>query len=255
MSKNKNGAKDSWLSFWNAYRNREACDESDLFFQVGKTVNKVPIPVEAFRYMVDRIADKLQLTTDDHLMDYCCGNGLLTYEFAKRVRNVTAIDFTTHLIVTARRLKALPNITYCLGDVKAPLHTLLSCQNLLPNAFLMYDALAYFEPKDLNAIIKNILHLLDKRPFRMFLGHIPNSDLKWNFYNTPERRARHLENEKNPANTNDGLGRWWSANEIEQLCQQLGLTVSIENQPPELSNYRMDALISSKLGNPSKITL
>ena len=59
-----------------------------------------------------------------------------------------------------------------------------------------------------------------------------------------KRRARHLENEGTPGNTNDGMGRWWQVGEIESVGRKYGLRVEVADQPPEISNYRMTALIS-----------
>jgi len=241
--------KYSWQRFWDNYLDREPVTEDDLFRQVAHTVNGQPIPRELFNRMRDRIVAQLQLSPVDHLLEFCCANGLLSCELAAHVGYLTGIDFAPRLVRTAQQMKSRPHTAYILGDATAPLSTWID-NTTFPNKLLMNYSLAYFEPAHLDTLLSNILNHLGRRPFDFLASGIPNLDLKWNFYNTPERRARHLENEKQPVNTNDGLGRWWRANEIEQICRQHGLTVLIENQPPELSNYRMDALISSTVSNP-----
>lgn len=236
-----------WQSFWGNYRNADARTEDELFVQVGKTISRQPIPRDMFTNMVDRIIDRLQLGAEDHLLDLCCGNGLISFELAQVTGHVTGVDFAEHMIRAARKFKALPNIDYHVGDVSLPIADMVdgafmnSCG--MPGKYLMNDALAYFDPMALGTIVDNICAARSGQPFRLLLTGIPNTALKWNFYDTPERKLRHSENLRIGDDTNDGLGRWWNAAEIESACAQRGLEVSIDNQPDSISNYRMDALI------------
>jgi cyclopropane fatty-acyl-phospholipid synthase-like methyltransferase len=194
--------------------------------------------------MVESIVAELQLSREDHLLDLCCGNGLVSYELASHVARLTGIDFVERNIRTAQKRKCKENTTYVLGDARTTLSTLIG-EGAFPNKCLMNGSLAYFGPAELDTILNNILRHLAGRSFRFLLTAIPRFDLKWNFYNTPERVARHLENEKRPDNTNDGVGRWWKAEEIEEVGSRHGLHVIVTNQPPNLSNFRMDALVTS----------
>ena len=49
-----------WKIFWEQYRNKETKEEKDLFFQVGKTINKVEISQEVFEAMIEDIISKLK---------------------------------------------------------------------------------------------------------------------------------------------------------------------------------------------------
>ena len=236
-----------WKDFFQTYRNASVATEADLFFQVGRTVNRIPTSEEVFRKLVARIIARLRLSPQDHLFEYCCGNGLVTFELAAAVRKVTAIDFTEHYVQTARRLKGRDNIAYQVADAAAPLQGLVSRRDL-PNKFFMASALAYFSPPELEEILRNLLRLVGKNPFQFFITEIPNARLKWNFYNTPERVARHLENEERSPGTNDGVGRWWRAEEIQDICAGLKVNVKIQNMPPQFYNYRMEALVSPGRG-------
>jgi SAM-dependent methyltransferase len=230
----------SWLEFWNNYRGSQAHCEDDLFVQVGKTINKEPINRSIFSAMILRLRAQLQLGCGDHLLDLCCGNGLVSYELAKYVRRVTAVDFSEHLIRSALEMKWAPNIKYVCNDVSKPLDDLADS---VPNKILMNDALAYFEPGTLRSMLSNFIDSLDGAPMVLLITGVPNYDLRWNFYNTPERKARFLESEANGGGDNDGLGRWWQTDEIESLCREFNLSCEIEDQPIEISSYRMDVLI------------
>ena len=237
--------RNNWQSFWDSYRNADARSEDDLFVQVGKTIAREPIPRDMFANMVERIVERLQLGREDHLLDMCCGNGLVSFELASVAARVSAVDFADHLIRAARTFKSLPNIDYRVGDVTLPISDLVGAvaADDLPDKFLMNDALAYFDPEALGTIVDNIRDARDGKPFRFLLTGIPNSALKWNFYDTPERKLRHAEHLRAGDDANDGMGRWWDAGEIEAACAERGLQVDIQNQPDSISDYRMDALI------------
>lgn len=236
-----------WQSFWSNYRNAEARSEDDLFVQVGKTIARQPIPRDMFVVMVKKIISRLELGREDRLLDMCCGNGLISFELARVAGRVTGVDFADHLIKAAIKFKSLSNIDYRVGDVTLPIVNLvdgaLGASSDMPDKYLMNDALAYFDPDALRKILDNVCAARNDQPFRFLLTGIPNSVLKWNFYDTPDRKLRHSENMHAGDETNDGLGRWWAPSEIESVCARRGLQVQITNQPEIISNYRMDALI------------
>src|SRR5208337_116663 len=134
--------------------------------------------------------------------------------------------------------------SYVMGDVTTALANLVGTASI-PTKFLLHYSLAYFTPAQLSTILRNMRAHLKGHRFRFLLTGIPNNALQGSLYDTEERRARHLENEKVCKDTNDGLGRWWAKDEIEGICRNHGLTVAVRNQMRSLSNYRMDVLISA----------
>src|ERR1051325_4969727 len=146
----------AWKAFWDNYRPREPENDGDLFFQVGKTVNREPIPHYVFRRLLERLVAQLDLSLADHLLDLCCGNGLVSYDLAAHVGRLTGIDFAENLIRAAQKWKSRDNVAYYVGDVTAPLSSLFG-EGVCPNKILMNDALAYFEPADLDCILGNLL--------------------------------------------------------------------------------------------------
>jgi SAM-dependent methyltransferase len=237
---------DFWRSYWASYGPDKPNGEADLFRQVGHTVGKQPIPYNVFEQIFLRISTLLGVSQDDHVLDLCCGNGLISYELAKHAGHVTGIDFVERNIAAAKEYKSSSNITYLTEDVTQSLVSMFESTTLAsrPNKILMYFSLGYFIPSQLSMILQSVTELSDGRNFRILLGGVPNSALKNNFYNTEARRERHEANEIVAPNTNDGMGRWWSSEEIEDCCQQRGLVAEIINQPSTISNFRMDAVIT-----------
>jgi len=241
---NPNSPSKYWQQFWNNYLGRPPVTTDDLLQQVAKTVNKKPVPMEIIKCMIEMISKQLTLTPADCLLDFCCGNGLLDEHLSAHVGKLVGVDFAQNLIETAQKLKQHPNITYQFGDVISPLESLVG-RDIKPNKYLMVDSLGYFQPAELDTILDNIKKHLAGKPFQFLLTGIPNYDLKWNYYDTPERAARHLDNEQRTANINDGIGRWWQAAEVMTICSKHGLFLRATNQPHCLSNYRMDVVIST----------
>jgi hypothetical protein len=66
--------------------------------------------------------------------------------------------------------------------------------------------------------------------------------LKWNFYNTEERKAAYLESIQEGDFSGKGIGYWWKKKEFESLAQQLNLTYVIEDQEKHISTYRSNLL-------------
>lgn len=240
---------DDWKEFWDNYlQNKHAKTdiqtEDDLFLQVARTVNKKPIEKDAFLLIIDVIKERLELSKNDVLVDLCCGNGIFTYHLHSDVKQIIGVDFSAPIIDAANKFKSGENITYCLGSVVTFLqdfHT--QFPGVFPNKYLMNDAIAYFSPEDLREILINIKNI-SAPAFKCLFRGAPDEDLKWNFYNTEERKQRYLDNQAKGDHTNDGLGRWWTKQEIQAICDELGLKLTFLSQHPTISDYRMDIEIS-----------
>ena len=230
-----------WKSFFGNYRNKTVQTNADLFTQVGRTINGKPISEEEFQRGVRHVATALALTPSDVLFEFCCGNGLVCYELAGMVRHVIGVDFTEHLIEAAGTHRQRANIQYHLGDALQPITPF--ARTARPNKYLMGFALGHFDPGGLRTVLEHILEISQHGTFLFFVTGIPDAANKWSFYNSPERRERALENERAGSVINDGIGRWWTADEIISVTRELGLSAEVRPEPPGLTNYRMDALI------------
>ena len=196
--------KTDWKNFWQSYRKTRVAGEEDLFFEVGKTINQRPISEAAFQLSIDLVTRGLELSTHDRLLELCCGNGLMTRRLAPLVSEIRAVDFAEHLIANARKFAPAENVTYVCADATAYLNDLALRKDYASSKILLGDALCYFEPLDLDEMLRAAGRLTSDRFIFMATG-IPCDELKWNFYNTPERVKRYEENQLLPGNTNDGI--------------------------------------------------
>ena len=230
-----------WKEFWDTYRYNGTVSGDTLLEQVGRTVNGKPVDQDEFALSIRFVADKLALNADDVLLEYCCGNGLVSFELAKLVRRVLAMDFTAHLIESAQKFRNAGNIDYWLADALEPLPGRVGDEH--PNKFVMAFALGHFQPHELDRILMNLRKVNAEGPVRFLMTGIPNADRQWDFYNTPERKARFLEQEARGDTIKDGIGRWWTATEIEQVAEPYGLRVETFQEPGRTNHFRMAALL------------
>jgi SAM-dependent methyltransferase len=234
-------SKMDWKEFWNNYRNIEGELTPNRYLQVGKTVNRQPIAHEEFNAMVNDIAQNLNLQKEDELMELCCGNGLLTEPLSQCVKKIYAFDFTERLVKVAQECNVYENIEYAVGDAKGDLRSIFN-RDITQSKFLMNDSLGYFTIQELIGIINQVR----KDSFLFYLTGVPSDALKWNFYNTEERRKSYLKEEINGNCIFDGIGKWWKSDELLEVASLLKLNVSIIRQPIEMSSFRMNVLFSSK---------
>lgn len=233
-----------WRNFWNSYRKGEGTSEKDLFVEVGKTVQGKPIARAQFEQIIARIGNLLRLSPNDKLLELCCGNGLMTRALAPRVAEIEAVDFSEHLIAHARERTKETNVRYFCAEVLERLNRLIEARNFVPTKILLGDALAYFEPGALRSMLELIAGLTTGE-FLFLATNVPCDELKWNFYNTPDRKQRYAENQRQPSNTNDGLGRWWKKEELQRAGEELGIEATLFDQQVALSEYRIDVLFRS----------
>lgn len=233
----------SWEKYWDNYRNEKTESKDDLFYQVGKTINKEPISDAIFERLLDNIIQTLDLNKSDNLLEMCCGNGIVTKPLSLFCKNIYAFDFTNHLINTAKGNSFATNIVYKIGDAKESFLNLFDFQEK-PNKLLMCFSLGYFTTDDLSKMIEYLNDNLDSYLF--YITDIPNDNLKWNFYNTDERKEFYYSLIKKGDLSNNGMGKWWNYDEINTIAANHSLTCEIEKQT-EIYDYRMNVLFTKEI--------
>jgi hypothetical protein len=192
-----------------------------------------------FEIMIQDVVKKLSLRGDDVLLEMCCGNGLLTLPLSIYVKQIFAFDFTEHLVETAIKERKNDKIQYAVGDAKSDFFFNFEMTET-PTKFLMNDSLGYFSPIELTQIIERITARTDH--FLFYITGVPNENLKWNFYNTDERKAEYLVGLASGDTTAKGIGNWWKTEEFTRIAENLKISCVIENQEAHISNYRSNVL-------------
>jgi cyclopropane fatty-acyl-phospholipid synthase-like methyltransferase len=238
--------KKFWGDFWNAYPARAGADE--YFKQVGKTVNGAPISPAQFDALMNDITRLLALQSDDIVLDLCCGNGLITREIASKCQQVVGVDFSEILIQRAKENATSPNVKYIQMDVRQ----IRKLSTEYPGYFtkvLWYEALAFFDTKDLVEIL-DVLTIMTRKNAVILIGSVLDAERKWNFFNTFRRRFMYIVNIV-LLGKEVGLGKWWPRKEISDVCRKAGYEHEFHYQSKILhtAHYRIDVKLTRPAGS------
>lgn len=235
----------NWEEYWNALPRQVA--ETDFLQQVGRTVNGQPIPFVSLDIIADDIVSRLALGQSDHLLDMCCGNGLITARLSSYCGEITAVDFSESLIQIANKYFSKANVKYEIGDAK------IFFSGYDNNGFtkiLMNACVQHFEVNELQKMLTDMLR--QKSLSKIYLTSIPDKARLWNFYNTPERKADYEQRLKHGR---DAIGTWWDRAEFKEMAESLCYKTICFDQPTTLdtAHYRFDALLMPQIGKKQAI--
>ena len=228
-----------WRDYW-----EQIASENDPLVQVGRS-RKGVWGTEADLYVVvNHLKSILKLKKRDHLLDLCCGNGLLTRQLARHCAYTLGVDFSAGLIDHAAQ-HALPGrLEFAQADVchlgqelPADLHEKTFDKILLHFSFQYLDS--YVKGRD--AVAEMLPRL---RPGgQILIGDVPAQELSHRFYTTPELKLRHLLSR---IKGNNMMGKFWRGSELLKIGKELGLEVQRLEQPAHLpyAHYRYDYLLS-----------
>jgi cyclopropane fatty-acyl-phospholipid synthase-like methyltransferase len=210
--------------------------DSSLLKQVGKTINGQEISESQIALIIETVASALRLNASDSIIDLCCGNGLLTRRLAPLVKEIVGIDFTAHLIDTAKKYNSFDNIEYINLDVLCLDYSYFKGLKKI----LMYEALQHFSTEQLAVLLDELSSLGGGS--LVFLGSIPNKGRLRAYYDTDDKFEFYMkcESEGRPH-----MGHWWMMGEIEQLASKYGFNSTLLPQDTNLytAHYRFNVLL------------
>jgi cyclopropane fatty-acyl-phospholipid synthase-like methyltransferase len=225
-----------WRQYWDEFP--KGFTDSDFCRQVGRTANGgMPTPPGELEAVIDEVVSLLELGPQDHLLDLCCGNGLLTARLAEHCEDVVGVDFSEPMIRIARAHHSRSNIRYVEGSVL----NLNRCLDRTFDKICMVESLAYFGPDDLSRILHGVSDGDAPRTTLLFSG-VLNDEAKWSFFNTPERRAIYEQQQRQGKEI---MGRWWTRSEIEEIAARNGYKAEFSAQDARLNtaHYRFNLLM------------
>lgn len=214
----------------------KTCAPDDFWGQVRRTVNGKPVPQEQIDMMVEMIRQGLELTSEDVLLDLCCGNGALSYPLFDEVREYLGVDISPYLIEIANKnfkkdeshtFKQQTAYDFCVNET-------------IPERFtkmLWFSAFSYFSPTE----VKELLGSIEKRFVniqRLFIGSIPNKDNANAFF----KGNQQLDLDDHTT----AIGRWYSHDNFCDIVRECGWTPDVL---PSLTgfyqaHYRFNAILT-----------
>lgn len=210
--------------------------EFDLLNQVGKTYLGKTIDMEIFNIIILSIVDKLKINKHDNILDLGCANGLVSNHISKYAKFIDGFDLSDDLINIAKQYNKVENISFHTTNILNIDFKVFDAMKLY-----MYEVLQFFDMSKLKMLLQNISYNRDS--FSFFIGSIPDAQKLFEFYNTKERKKYYFSEvlEKEIFH----IGNWWYKEQIQYLCEELGLKCQIIEQDKRLhtAHYRFDCLI------------
>jgi ubiquinone/menaquinone biosynthesis C-methylase UbiE len=222
-----------WVKIWNE---NNIIQQTNLQSQVGRTYKGVPVSLEIWERTLNHLRTSLSLTTDDHLLDICAGNGLISSDFSQHVEKITSLDVSERLLMEIKKLN-IPNIKIVLGDLRD-----IEFPENSFSKIVFYFALQHFTENETVRIFLKIFRWLKKDGI-CYIGDIPDIDRKWNFYNTTEREEMYFS----MINDDDlHIGSWFKKDFLKKLANYSGfLSTDVFDQEKWMINskYRFDMVL------------
>ena len=226
---------DSDLSFYKEHP--KTCDPEDFWGQVKRTVNGKPVSQEQIDMIVEAVCNGLELSTNDVLLDLCCGNGALTTYFFARCSGGLGVDFSEYLIEVARRyFVRRPQEAFMLQDV---VEFALTHQE--PERFtkaVCYGSLMFF-PEEKTYTLLRTLRSRFTSIRRLIIGNLPDKAMKANFLLGGGHES---DVENDPGSP---IGIWRTEREFIELSAKSGWDAIISRMPFSFyaAHYRFDAVL------------
>lgn len=219
-----------WIKFWN---------ESDIIHsknphnQVGRTINKAPIDEDVWQRTLKFIFNKMSISKQDVVLDFCAGNGLISIPLSRKAQKVIAVDISEKLITQLENKKINNIIT-----IKKDIRTLDFKEKSFSKAML-YFAIQHFSEKEIISIFENAYKWL--KPHGIFyVGDIPDIEKMFEFFNNKEREKIFFDSTKKGKPI---IGTWFYKTFLIKLGEYAGFKkIEIIKQPVEFinSHYRFD---------------
>lgn len=224
----------SWKSFWSEHAKNSLRKDSN--YQVLRTINKKPVSKAQFHNILKDIENKLKISSNDNILDLCCGNVLITRHIASKCKHVIGVDFVKEL-VSRTNLKDCNNLSLLIGDANNVQFKQSSFDKII-----IYAGLQYFSYRDIIYLFESAKRWL-KIGGIFFIGDIPNKNRIWHFFNTYEREQIYFKSIKNKEKI---IGAWFEPEWLAKLgryCKYSNVDILNQSKILPYSHYRFDIIL------------
>lgn len=225
----------------NYYRSRvHANQRNNFLWQVGKTVNGKEVPIEQIELIVTTIAQNLNLQKDEKVLDFGCGNGLLTKKISHFVHKIVGLDMSSDLLEIAKEYNSEDNISYFKCDILDNRMIEETISEKYSKVYL-YEVIQHLNYLEIDRLFHNLNEITKKNSY-IFLGGILDIEKQWIFFNTKERRFSYFSG---IISDDDPLGSWYHKDFFYFLSKKYNMTAKCIPQNNDLytSHYRFDFLL------------
>lgn len=216
------------------------CDRNDIWTQVKRTVNGRPLPQEQISLIIETVAEMLELSPSDVLLDICCGNGALTHHWFARCAGGVGIDASPYLIEVANERFASGTTDRYIAT-EALSHIRASTGRSDFTKAVCYGSLQYFSRERAGELLAAINGRYPRLE-RLVVGNIPDLDRAAHFFSEGIPDASTL------ASPRSQIGVWYSEAEFGDLAWNAGWHCRVRRMPEcfHAAHYRFDAILTPR---------
>ncbi len=193
-----------------------------------------------YLYDIDDIAKKLDLKSQDKLLNVGCGNGLMELVLNYWVRSVDSVDFSEGMIERAKmNNKDNPNVEFFTGNILDLGFLKGGYDKVLCNSVIQYLS-------SLNEVIRAFQEIskVAKASTRVLISANPDKSKVEEFLSGYDKLDLSEEEKKKKKDINS-LSLWTDPNEVERLASGMGFKTQVLKMNPNIwqSWYMYDLLI------------
>jgi SAM-dependent methyltransferase len=177
------------------------------------------------------------LSTNDVLLDLCCGNGALATYFFARCSGGLGVDFSEYLIEVARKnFVRRPQESFFLQDVVEFARTYPDPQQF--TKAVCYGSLMFLPLDSIRALLAGLRSRFTSLR-RLFIGNLPDKAMLAEFFSNGNYTPG-IENDPGSP-----IGIWFAQREFIALAAQCGWAATILRMPESFyaADYRFDAML------------
>lgn len=216
----------------------KTCDPKNFWGQVKRTVNGKPMTQDQIDMIVAAIHRGLKISTNDVLLDLCCGNGALTTYLFSRCAGGLGVDFSEYLIdVAIKYFKKSPDEQYVLQDVVDFVKTYEHPERF--SKAMCYGSFMFLPHESAHDLLR-LLRLRFPAISLLFIGNLPDKSKMADFFSKQEYTPGIEDDPGSP------IGICRTEQELVQLSQKTGWQATITRMPSEFyaAHYRFDAILT-----------
>lgn len=224
--------KQYWTNFWIDSGKETVGKNSQL--RVLRTKNRVPIPDDQWGRTLAYVESEFPTGPESKVLDVCAGTGLFSKAFAAQGAQVTAVDVSSELLSDID-LNDFPLISKICTDMRS-----LALPDKGYTHIFCYAGIQYLSHREAVGFVRSCFEWL--RPGgKLMLGDVPDANLRWEFYDSTERRSRYFQTLEEGV---DVIGTWFERDWLRYLGESAGFGKSrFLHQPADqiYAHYRFDA--------------
>jgi SAM-dependent methyltransferase len=208
--------------------------------QVRRTVAGKPVPEEQITLIHEQIATKLELRTDDVLLDLACGNGALSARLLSRCGQLVGVDHSAYLVgIALEHFHRPPRTAFLVEEAGNYCRTTPDAAKF--TKALCYGSFSYFSVREASVVLEALFGRFGNLS-RVLIGNLPDRSRAPEYYASRAIEPDDLDSHETQ------FGIWWDRLKLSDLARRSGWHATVCTMPANFyaAAYRFDLLLTRR---------